>query len=258
MRFRGAVVLASAVLVAVAVGAGLGLAPVPGDAQEEGAASGGTTRYRVTVLRLALPADAHGEPLTIVDLGGAVPGAIVPAAGSPGASGHLGALPDRPDLIEKIGAKGSTYEVIFRGETESAIGRRSNIDYGQRFPVHTLDIRSGASIVTTRFEKIGFSLDIERSAGRDFLDGHTAKFEVSSVSATRGGRDPVFFSVSAAGTIRLPDGYTAVFSYLDRVEGFCFALGPEDLAAGALPGEEVPPDVVVQYFVLITRLDLKE
>ena len=71
------------------------------------------------------------------------------------------------------------------------------------------------------------------------------------------GNDPVIFEVSSKGRFMLPDGYTAILSFLDRVDGRLLMNSVESYLEEQAAPQDVPADIVAQYFVLITRMDLK-
>jgi hypothetical protein len=215
------------------------------------------TRYRVRIVKVDLDPAGSGPPLTLESFPRELPDAIVPLAESAAAAGHFGAVPYRTNLDAAV-AEGTRARVLYRGETESAPGKKCSIHHGQRFPVTMVQLRGNQTTVTTSFEKVGFSLDLtpKHSGQKDDLRPgrvHDVKIEFSAVTATDADGAPVISSVSSYGTIVLPDAYTSVLSFVERVPGELLrGRQTETDAAGAAP----VPDAFVQYFVLITRLDL--
>ena len=249
------------VLVLGIVGGGflaLQSAPVGAQRAEEGAAGVLSSRYRVTVLRVSVPENSTGDALSLTEFAREIPGALVARSDAPGLKGQFAAVPAQKDLVHQLGLRGTAMEVIFTGETETVPGRKATVSSGQKSPVVTAEVRGTQRIVTTRFERIGLKVEIGRallpSPGADI---HSLVTEFSAISAFVGKVSPVIFEVTSRGDFLLPDGYTLILSYLDRVEGRLFMHTVDSLAAGESGPLDVPADVVVQYYILISRMDLE-
>ena len=256
---KGAVI--GLVVLAVAAGGMFALFSSPVGAQrgpDDGVAVAVSSRYRVTVLRVAVPAEATGEALNLADFAREIPGALVAKSDAPGLRGHFGAVPSQKDLLHMLSKRGTSMEVIFTGETETVPGKKGSVNSGQRFPLATMEMRGNQTIVTTKFEQTGIKVEVLRSPHPGPRgDVHEMTVELSATTAHVGGMNPVIFEVASKGSFMLPDGYTAVLSYLDRVEGFVLMNTVQSLAAGTPAPQEMPADIVAQYFMLVTRMDLK-
>jgi hypothetical protein len=207
-------------------------------------------RFRVSLIRVELPAGDPGRPLTIAELG--VEAAEVTRPISPGAreAGEFGTIryPDR--LLLAMRGRGVT-DVLFRGEMESARpGTRVELTHGRRFPVRVTEIRGEQVIVTTRFEETGMRVQLVDRPDDRANDRYEMKLEFSAVTTRAGTAEPIITKLASAGSFQLADGHTAVFSFVDRISGAAF-----DVSGITKPSEE-PPDRTVQFFVLITRMDL--
>ncbi len=248
------------VVLAVVLGAGFALLSSPVDAQrvpDEAKHAFQCSRYRMTVLRVAVPAGATGEALDLADFAREIPGALVARSDAPGLKGQFAAVPSQKDLVHMLSKRGTSMEVIFAGETETTPGKRAVIYSRQRFPIRTVELRGNQRIVTTKFEVTAVKVEL----GRNALPGprgdvHEMAVEVSSAAAYVG-LDPVISELSTRGEFMLPDGYTAVLSFFDRIEGIVLMNTVDSLAEARDGPQDVPADVAAQYFVLITRMDLK-
>jgi hypothetical protein len=250
MGHRGLVVLLLGMVVLGAGGVAWYSPDVVGQGGDDWA---GTSRYRVTLVRLAVPEDSTGGPLLLTEFGREVPGAILPRSRAPGLVGHFGAVPVQRDLLKVLKQRSTGMEVVFCGEMEGLLGTKCSVNSGQKFPLRSTELRGTQEFVTTRFEQIGVQVDLERKPDKGSVrDTHSVAMQLSAVTAQVDGGNCVLFQVSSKGTISLPDGYTTVFSFLDRVEGGIFA----NAVKGQTPALAVPPDLVAEYFLLLTRMDL--
>lgn len=206
-------------------------------------------RYRATVVEVEHPETSDGAALTLKDLGG-MEGAIVPAADGLRGQGYFGALPEPNRLLGLLAKRGRT-EVLFRGEVESDGRNVASITSGTQVPVTAVELRGDQTIVTTKFYDTGFLFEI-KGRGRD---DHTVALQLSAISGmTRfeSTRHPQISKFASKGSLRLPDGYTAVYSFFLRTQSYVRAGWPPEPAA-----ENPMPDGVKEWIVLLTRMDLR-
>ncbi len=211
----------------------------------------GSSRLRATLVRVTLPPDSDGGPVRLAELGPKPPAAVRPrrdASTDAAGTGEFAAIPYPHDLLAAFRKRGQT-RVLARSEVEVLpTQRKVRIRSVKDFPIQIENINAGNRVLTTQFKSIGFDLGLERAG--DAKSGlWTAHLEFSDIVARRASV-PIIMKVSTSGGLRLPDGYTAVFTHVERVEG-------ETLALTSPSGEakKPPEDVVQQYFVLLTRLD---
>ena len=102
------------------------------------------------------------------------------------------------------------------------------------------------------FQKVGATMEV-RAAGND---DHDVNLQFSAVSAWSQDGMPVIYTASSKGRLHLPDGFTAVFDFLDRVESESVTRSPEERVTDGPNGGETSRDVVARYVLLLTRLDL--
>ena len=73
----------------------------------------------MTVVRVELPPDSAGEPLSLADLGGAA-GARKPLSAEAAEAGQFASVPYPHKVLDALTARGKT-EVVWRGELETAL-----------------------------------------------------------------------------------------------------------------------------------------
>jgi hypothetical protein len=207
-----------------------------------------TTRFRVAIVKVpVLGPDA--TPLRMADFGDKPAGAIRPMAGGPYADGLLGAIAYSPAVREKLLAREGA-EVVCRGELESFGNRPAQLVTGVKFPLQTVSMRGGQPTVSTTYEQLGAKVQIVTNSP-DLYDTH---IEFSTMHLARGGRVPILSQFSSEGSLHLPDGYTSILSFMDRVDGDVTRQLPEEVLE-VKEAEVVVPSIATQYFVLLTRMD---
>jgi hypothetical protein len=221
--------------------------PAAGPAPGPAGAPPGPTRFRIQAARLTLAAGSSEKPLGI-DAFQHLSGAIVPTDSVRRGENWFGAVRTPEPVLAQLAGLGHL-ETVFSGETELTRGS-GMLSLSREFPVHAEEIRGDQTIQTVRFEKSGLDVQLTPAAPSHY----TVEISLKAVSAVV--RDlgvlPVITTMRSTGEVWIPDGYTAVFCHTDRIPGELIHPRPE------APGVARPADVVVQYFVLLTRLDLTE
>jgi hypothetical protein len=213
----------------------------------DGERSGGDgSRYLLTIVEVPVDGAATGHPLSLDELG--KPGdAIRPRAANLAMDGFVGAVKHSKRILAAIRQRGDS-EAIHRGELETRVRRKGTWISGVKIPVPVVSLRANARTVSTTFEEVGVKFEVE-----PLLDDHTnLLLEFSAASRLNSEVGPVIRKFSMRGTILLPDGYTAIYTCLDRVPSEVLDRMPAEVKQ---PGE-VGKDLVTQYFVLVTRMDL--
>jgi len=241
-----AVLLGATVLLAFVVA----LREVPADGQDvsDRPSTGGSTRFRATLVRVTLPDDGDAKPLTLSEIGVTADSAVTPRAALMKQTGEFGSLRYPHSLLAAMRKRGKT-KVLFGGEVEVVHLQKARLQYGQKFPIRSVDIRGNQTIVTTKLQEVGMEVEL---APTDRPDFYLAQIEFSAVSVRQGSADAIITSVGTSGGVHLRDGYTAVFTFVDRIAGVAYITqgdSQEDVAV-----EE--RDTLVQFFVLLTRTDL--
>ena len=120
-------------------------------------------------------------------------------------------------IVRALQSRGSA-EILSQPSIIAAQGKKASITTGLRFPVQSVDIRSGQTIVTTKFEKTGIKLDIEpKLVGRDYVN-LSIKAEDSQVTeriaGPSGSLNPVISERTAATEVTVRDGETIIMGGL--------------------------------------------
>ncbi|MHC4472606.1 MAG: hypothetical protein ACYTDY_11360 [Planctomycetota bacterium] len=217
------------------------------------AADQGTmTRYKVALVRVIVPASTDGAPLHLKDAAGLSHPAIKFRSATATAAGYFGALQYPHDLMKHLHAMGEA-EVLFRAEMETVRGREGIAEVKKEIPVRAVDVRGDQTIITTKYQRVGLNAQIMSTDDRH----HDIEASFTAVSAWTPGGEPILFSVATRGSILLPDGYTAVLAFLDRVEGESLTRLPwERVSDQPKERERAATDSVARCFLLVTRLDL--
>ena len=204
------------------------------------------SRYIVTIVELEVDGAATGRPLDIQELGTPA-GAIVPRAANLAAASLVGAVPHSEKILAAIRQRGSA-EVIHRGELETRTGRKGTWISGTQIPVPIVSLRGNARTVSTTFQQTGVKLEVE-----PLTDDHSnLLLEFTAATRLHDEVGPVTRKFSMQGTVLLPDGYTAIYSCLDRVPSEVLERMPLEVRGSGKTGS----DHVRQYFVLVTHMDL--
>jgi len=204
------------------------------------------SRYIVTILELPVDGAATGRPLDLLELGKPAD-AIVPRAANLAADGFVGAVPHSKKILAAIRGRGSA-EVLHRGELETRFGRKGTWISGTRIPVPNVSLRGNARTVSVMFEETGVKLEVEPLQN----DHANLLLEFTAVTRLHNEVGPVSRKFSMQGVVLLPDGYTAIYSYLNRVPSEVLDRMPAELKVEG----EIGNDLVTQYFVLVTRMDV--
>ncbi|MEN8150209.1 MAG: hypothetical protein ABFS86_10325 [Planctomycetota bacterium] len=207
----------------------------------------GTTRFLLTVVRQDPGAAGEGTPLDLTELG--KPAAPVgPTAANLAADGFVAAVPHGKKILEAIRARGAA-DVLYRGECETRSGAKAMWETGRKFPVPIVSLRGDARTVSTSYEQTGAELEVEWLKGTNRV---VAQIEFSAARRLHGQVGCIIDQHQSCGTVQLPDGYTAIFTFLNRVPAEILNRMPKELATDAAP----QPDLVTQYWVLLTRMDV--
>lgn len=230
--------------IVLAAAAAFALLHPPAGAEPEGnraAPYPPTSRIRVEIVKVVVP---DGRDAVLPAPGGESVEALVPSDGPGLGTGWFAAVHTAKSLFEMLAPTGSA-KVIGRGEVELTPDTVVSWNAGTEIPITSVQVKGDTQYETTTFQKTGFTAKLQRLGESDLF---SVQLELKNVEAfAKGPGDrPVVFSGSTMGGVTLPDGYTSIFSFTDRVSG---ELLPETDA-------KVKSDRVVQYFVGITRYDL--
>jgi len=207
----------------------------------------GTTRYLFTVVKQGVSDQASGHPLDLTELGKPANPVAAKAAGMK-ADGFVAAVPHGKKILAAIRARGDA-KVLWRGEVETTAGRMASWRSDTRIPTPVVSFRGDQRTVSTVYQEVGARFEV--------APAHTAhtSIRIEFSAATRVHRElgAIVSRCSSEGVVQLPDGYTAIYSFLDRVPvEFLDKVPPE---MGGATG--ISTDIVTQYFVLVTRMDLE-
>ena len=206
-----------------------------------------TSRIQVVVVGQDVEAfGPDGPPLKMEELGKPA-GALVPKAAGMKADGFVATVPHSKKILAAIRARGPA-EVLWRGEFEAAYRAKGAWLSGTKIPFATVSLRGDQPTVSVTYEEIGAKVEAEQTRP----DFYNAKIEFTAATRIHSELGPVVGKFSSIGQVHLPDGCTAIYSFLDRV--------PLEFAIN-LPGEirgkqQIMMDRVRQYFVLLTRMDV--